>query len=151
MCDPPVASSQLSWSKDSKVLCICSAILHQSELRVIRKCLEAGSTPLERHRGTTALHAFFQHYAQPAPDASWPSKDAGENSAFAKERTKIFRSLIAAPEIRAQLNKVTLLILSQAIIGSGSREDAMQLRASQACCSTETPLISLHRMFLVVG
>lgn len=95
-------------------LCTCSAILHQSELRVIRKCLEAGCNPLERLNGTTSLHAFFQHYAQPAPDASWLSKDAGENSAFAKERTKIFRTLVAAPEVRAQLNKVIVLILSKA-------------------------------------
>ena len=78
--------------------CNCSAIGHQSELRIVRKCLEAGCSPLEQVGGATPLHEFFRMLGH--------EKETKEDPPFLRERMKIFKALAGTPEARARLNEV---------------------------------------------
>lgn len=80
------------------MLCNCSAITHQSDLRIVRKCLEAGCSPLNQMGGSTPLHEFFRMLGH--------VEQTKEDPAFFRERTKIFKALAGTPEARAQLNEV---------------------------------------------
>ncbi|KAK9854785.1 hypothetical protein WJX84_000152 [Apatococcus fuscideae] len=75
-----------------------SVIENQGELRIVRKCLEAGCSPLEQHNGATPLHVFFRTLGG--------AEEVKEDPVFVRERTKIFKALAGPPEARAQLNEV---------------------------------------------